>query len=168
MQVRIFWYRAIFLREFLFFWMQVRIFDIRSYFLREFLVFYIPFECKLEFLIQGCIFLYFCTKMCHFLGSIFLPWDVSIFYHHVVAIGSIRNLDTWVLWYVNPKHISRGTLLSICKLLTYQTQKRIKHQTNSEFVMKIVWRKSIASLHRLTQAVQRANLRRTAGDPTWV
>ena len=36
------------------------------------------------------------------------------------------------------------------------------------FVSKIVWRKSIASLHRLTQAVQRANLRRTAGDPTWV
>ena len=36
------------------------------------------------------------------------------------------------------------------------------------FVLKIVWRKSIASLHRLTQAVQRANLQRTAGDPTWV
>ena len=36
------------------------------------------------------------------------------------------------------------------------------------FVLKIVWMKSIASLHRLTQAVQRANLRRTAGDPTWV
>ena len=36
------------------------------------------------------------------------------------------------------------------------------------FVLKIVWRKSIASLHRLTQAVQQANLRRTAGDPTWV
>jgi hypothetical protein len=36
------------------------------------------------------------------------------------------------------------------------------------FVLKIVWRKSIASLHRLTQDVQRANLRRTAGDPTWV
>ena len=36
------------------------------------------------------------------------------------------------------------------------------------FVLKIVWRKSIPSLHRLTQAVQRANLRRTAGDPTWV
>ena len=36
------------------------------------------------------------------------------------------------------------------------------------FVLKIVWRKSIALLHRLTQAVQRANLRRTAGDPTWV
>ena len=36
------------------------------------------------------------------------------------------------------------------------------------FVLKIVWKKSIASLHRLTQAVQRANLRRTAGDPTWV
>ena len=36
------------------------------------------------------------------------------------------------------------------------------------FVLKIVWRKSIASLHRLTQAVQRANLWRTAGDPTWV
>ena len=36
------------------------------------------------------------------------------------------------------------------------------------FVLKIVWRKSIASLHRLTQAVQRANLKRTAGDPTWV
>ena len=36
------------------------------------------------------------------------------------------------------------------------------------FVLKIVWRRSIASLHRLTQAVQRANLRRTAGDPTWV
>ena len=36
------------------------------------------------------------------------------------------------------------------------------------FVFKIVWRKSIASLHRLTQAVQRANLRRTAGDLTWV
>ena len=36
------------------------------------------------------------------------------------------------------------------------------------FVLKIVWRKSIASLHRLTQAVHRANLRRTAGDPTWV
>ena len=35
-------------------------------------------------------------------------------------------------------------------------------------ILKIVWRKSIASLHRLTQAVQRANLRRTAGDPTWV
>ena len=34
------------------------------------------------------------------------------------------------------------------------------------FVLKIVWKKSIASLHRLTQAVQRANLRRTAGDPT--
>ena len=34
------------------------------------------------------------------------------------------------------------------------------------FVFKIVWKKSIASLHRLTQAVQRANLRRTAGDPT--
>ena len=29
-------------------------------------------------------------------------------------------------------------------------------------------RKSIALLHRLTQGVQRANLRRTAGDPTWV
>ena len=36
------------------------------------------------------------------------------------------------------------------------------------FVMKIVWMKAIASLHCLTQAVQRANLRRTAGDPTWV
>ena len=36
------------------------------------------------------------------------------------------------------------------------------------FVFKIVWKKSIASLHRLTQAVQRANLRRTAGDPTWI
>ena len=36
------------------------------------------------------------------------------------------------------------------------------------FVLKIVWKKSIASLHRLTQAVQCANLRRTAGDPTWV
>ena len=36
------------------------------------------------------------------------------------------------------------------------------------FVLKIVWKKSIASLHRLTQAVQRANLRRTAEDPTWV
>ena len=36
------------------------------------------------------------------------------------------------------------------------------------FVMKIVLKKSIASLHRLTQAVQRGNLRRTAGDPTWV
>ena len=36
------------------------------------------------------------------------------------------------------------------------------------FVMKIVLKKSIASLHRLTQAVQHANLRRTAGDPTWV
>ena len=36
------------------------------------------------------------------------------------------------------------------------------------FVLKIVWKKSIASLHRLTQAVQRVNLRRTAGDPTWV
>ena len=36
------------------------------------------------------------------------------------------------------------------------------------FVLKIVWRKSIASLHGLTQSVQRANLRRTAGDPTWV
>ena len=35
-------------------------------------------------------------------------------------------------------------------------------------ILKIVWRKSIASLHRLTQAVQSANLRRTAGDPTWV
>ena len=36
------------------------------------------------------------------------------------------------------------------------------------FVLKIVWRKSIASLYRLTQAVQRANLRRMVGDPTWV
>ena len=36
------------------------------------------------------------------------------------------------------------------------------------FVLKIVWRKSIASHHRLTQAVQHANLRRIAGDPTWV
>ena len=36
------------------------------------------------------------------------------------------------------------------------------------FVLKIVWKKSIASLHRLTQDVQLANLRRTAGDPTWV
>ena len=36
------------------------------------------------------------------------------------------------------------------------------------FVLKIVWRKSIAWLHRLTQAVQRANLKRTAGDLTWV
>ena len=36
------------------------------------------------------------------------------------------------------------------------------------FILKIVWRKSIASLHRLTQAVQQANQRRTAGDPTWV
>ena len=34
------------------------------------------------------------------------------------------------------------------------------------FVLKIVCRKSIALLHRLTQAVQCANLRRTAGDPT--
>ena len=31
------------------------------------------------------------------------------------------------------------------------------------FVLKIVWKKSIASLHRLTQAIQRANLRRTGG-----
>ena len=36
------------------------------------------------------------------------------------------------------------------------------------FVLKIFWKKSIASLHRLTQAMQRANLRLTAGDPTWV
>ena len=36
------------------------------------------------------------------------------------------------------------------------------------FVLKKVWKKSIASLHRLTQAVQHANLRCTAGDPTWV
>ena len=36
------------------------------------------------------------------------------------------------------------------------------------FVLKIVWKKSIASLHRLTQVMQLANLRRTAGDPTWV
>ena len=36
------------------------------------------------------------------------------------------------------------------------------------FVLKIVWKKSIASLQHLTQAVQRTNLRRTAGDPTWV
>ena len=36
------------------------------------------------------------------------------------------------------------------------------------FVLKIVWRESIASLHRLTQVMQRANLRRMAGDPTWV
>ena len=36
------------------------------------------------------------------------------------------------------------------------------------FVLKIVWKKSIASLQRLTQAVQHTNLRRTAGDPTWV
>ena len=36
------------------------------------------------------------------------------------------------------------------------------------FVLKIVWKNSIALIHRLTQAVQRANLRRTAGDPTWV
>ena len=36
------------------------------------------------------------------------------------------------------------------------------------FVLKIVQKKSIALLHSLTQAVQRANLRRTAGDPTWV
>ena len=36
------------------------------------------------------------------------------------------------------------------------------------FVLKIVWRKSIASLHHLTPSVQRANLRRTAGDLTWV
>ena len=36
------------------------------------------------------------------------------------------------------------------------------------FVLKIVLKKSIASLHRLTQAVQHANLKRTAGDPTWV
>ena len=36
------------------------------------------------------------------------------------------------------------------------------------FVLKIVRKKSIASLHRLTQAVQRDNLRCTAGDPTWV
>ena len=36
------------------------------------------------------------------------------------------------------------------------------------FVLKIVWKKSIASLQRLTQAVQRANLIRTAEDPTWV
>ena len=36
------------------------------------------------------------------------------------------------------------------------------------FVLKIVQKKSIALLHSLTQAVQRANLRCTAGDPTWV
>ena len=36
------------------------------------------------------------------------------------------------------------------------------------FVLKIFWRKSIASLHRLTQDVQWANLSCTAGDPTWV
>ena len=35
-------------------------------------------------------------------------------------------------------------------------------------ILKIVWRKSIASLHRLTQAVQSANLLRTVGDLTWV
>ena len=36
------------------------------------------------------------------------------------------------------------------------------------FVLKIVWRKSIASLHCLTQDVQPTSLRCTAGDPTWV
>ena len=36
------------------------------------------------------------------------------------------------------------------------------------FVLKIVWRKSKASLHLLTQDVQRTNLKSTAGDPTWV
>ena len=36
------------------------------------------------------------------------------------------------------------------------------------FVLKIVWKKSIASLHCLTQAVQRANLRRMAGDPKYL
>ena len=36
------------------------------------------------------------------------------------------------------------------------------------FVLEIVRKKSLASLHRLSQAVQRANLRRTAEDPTWV
>ena len=35
-----------------------------------------------------------------------------------------------------------------------------------EFVLKILWRKFIASLHRLTQDVQCTNLRYTAGDPT--
>ena len=34
------------------------------------------------------------------------------------------------------------------------------------FVLKIVWTKSIASLYRFTQDVQRANLRCTLGDPT--
>ena len=38
--------------------------------------------------------------------------------------------------------------------------------TQKIFVLKIVRRKSIASLHRLTQAMQRVNLRRTAGDLT--
>ena len=32
-------------------------------------------------------------------------------------------------------------------------------------ILKKVWKKSIASLHRLTQDVQRANLKRTSGDP---
>ena len=36
------------------------------------------------------------------------------------------------------------------------------------FSLKIFWRKSIASLHHLTQDMQLANVRRTAGDSTWV
>ena len=35
-------------------------------------------------------------------------------------------------------------------------------------ILKMVWSKSIALLHRLTQDVQVANLRSTAGDLTWV
>ena len=49
--------------------------------------------------------------------------------------------------------------------LTFDLKKEFLVQAH---YLQIVCRKSIASLRRLTQDVQQANLRRTAGDPTWV
>ena len=55
-------------------------------------------------------------------------------------------------------------------LLTANYRDIMLRQIEFTVITQLVWRKSIASLHRLTQDVQLQcpNLRRTAGDPTWV
>ena len=92
----------------------------------------------------------FCITFGHLTTGSYVAWISAVF---CIPFGHLTT-ESYVAW------IS----VVFCILFGYPTKMRDKKM----FVLKIVWRKSIASLHHLTQDVQLANLRRTAGDPNWV
>ena len=83
----------------------------------------------------------------------------------IITIWSVKNQS--FKFFFHAKKTSNCTILLLSNLRKLQKSEYFGPDKEI-FVLKIVWKKSIASLHRLTQAVQCANLRRTAGDPTWV